>query len=72
MSCGFTPSTSRAYTFALRDSTSRRHGQLTTVPPGTYREPIARSAPASTASSSRDSCSGAWLPSASISTSTEY
>ena len=38
------------------------------VPPWTQREPITRSAPCSTASRSRGSCSGWWDPSASIST----
>ena len=41
-------------------------------PPGTYRDPIARSAPRSTAPTSAGSAAGSWEPSASISTITSY
>src|SRR5699024_2503733 len=53
-----------------RESSSRRSGQSCTLPPGTHREPIARSAPRRTASIRPGSCSGRWEASASISTST--
>ena len=59
----------RAYVLAPLDRISRDLGQFSTVPPGTQRDPITRSADSS-AVSMAGSSAGSCEPSASISTTT--